>query len=877
MELATLEYRGSHKVGTSTGGGRGKKSDVDKYRPKISFHLIDFTSEDVFQSIHHCFLTHRSLFLCLWDTAKGIESLKSLVPWLRGIQASAPGSSVVIIGSHIDQRPALSRATIAGWEREVFGDTVAPTATSERDTYPKTSGFPLVSDSVVMSCQNKRDVEKLMENIYRISLHLKHPKTRVTLVNEMVPRSYQELQMLVEVKLRGFQRKGQAVPVLRREEFIDHVRSLTLHHHDNLDQDKEEFALAVKFLHEAGTIIHYKSQTAGVGELFFLSPQWLFNTLGTILSQLKAYSQNALVSNSYLPQVFETAHVPAHFYSNFLTILEDNDVIVSLDMEKNYFLVPSVLTSSPPANYPSYNLSDNVHKYLMQYVHLDYLPSGFFPRLLARVLICLHMLSGQLLTLHSSPLVSSGEGDVRLDAAATAPCSYGTVHHQFQLDTLGYVQENDMAGGAAGTEKGLRDKIWALSTTNLATWSSRHRSLMKKLVTLSRPILRRKKRKLRHTTNGGTANGGAERGTREGEGEGGEMSEGEENTTAANQEEKEEQQHSGELKSNPLDLFSENVVWKKGMHVEFPCGTQFWLEACEGALVMITRGEMIPKVKVIAFLSACVDMLVSEYYSGVRLVNYSPCPSCLARYWSDQRGGGGEVSSLAGGLLKVPSFAESDLELSGECNSLVLNEFNETASFVRRSSNGNGNLSKSFSGTTLKLERSLSPTATTDDRNFTTFNAAGDVVEEIPCVLLDNSVILYSLSSLVAQSALGNSLQCTKCDKPVALSDIGPHVLLVDFSDKLLISSRRLIYGEGKGSVLGEGGFGKVHAQYESKKTLTLLPYSTLKLGSQYDGRAAFRFVSSPVVVSSISELPAFQRKPMTKRNTTVPSYCDPP
>ena len=772
MDLAMLEYRGSH--GSKDTGRRGRKVGTEKYRPKITFHLIDFTSEDVFQSIHQCFLTHRTLFLCLWDTAKGIESLRSLAPWLRNIQASAPGSSVLIIGSHIDQRPALSRVTITQWEKEVFGDAVA---LDERDTYPKNCGFPIVSDSVVMNCQNRRDVEKLMENIYRFALRLKHPKTRTPLVEELVPRSYQEIQTLVEVKLRGFQRRGELIPVLRREEFIDHVRSLTLHHED-LEQDEEEFSLAVRFLHEAGTIIHYRSQVARMSELFFLSPQWLFNALGVILAQLKIHSRNALISNTALPLVFQAAKIPAHFYDNFLSILEENDIVVSLDMEKTYFLIPSVLSTTSPPHYPAYNLADDPHTYQMQYVHLDYLPSGFFPRLLARVLICLRMLSGQLMALRSSPLTGSTSEDTPVQLSSI----YGTIRRGYQLDSLGYIQEDDITeGGVTTDEKRLRDKIWALSTTNVVTWPNRHRSLMEKLVTLSRPILKNKKRTLHPPTLGGDE--------------------------VKNEAEEGEQNGSG-VDDSPLDLLSDNIVWKKGIHVEFPCGTGLWLEACESALVMIARGDVVQRVKVVTFLTSCVDMLVDEYYAGVRVVYYSPCPSCLTRYWSSQTES--SRSCASSDSLKVPTFTESDLELSGEFNSLTLNEFKETASFMRRSSNDHGKVSRSFSGSTLKLERSNSPTITTDGHTFTTVNSAGDIVEEIPCVMLDNNVILYSLASLIVQSARENSVQCSRCDKLVTLREIGPHVLLVDFSDNLLISSRRLLFGEGKRSVLGEGGYGKV-------------------------------------------------------------------
>ena len=765
MELATLEFRGSN-----AGREDGKKSN--RFRPKISFHLIDFASEQVFDCFHQCFLTHRTLFLCLWDTARGAESLKSLGPWMRSIEASAPGSSVLVVGSHIDQRPALSRATIAQWEREVFGES-----SRGRDAYPRNSGLPVVTDSIIMNCQNKRDAEKLMENIYRIALRLKHPHTHTRLVEEMVPRSYQELQTLVEVKLRGFRRKGaREVPVLRREEFIDHVRSLTLHHED-LEQDEEEFALAVRFLHEAGTIVHYKPQAAGASEIFFLDPQWLFNTLGGILTQLKSHSRDSIVASSNIPNVFQRAAIPLQFYTHFQGLLEENSVLVPLDMERRQFLIPSLLTPSPPPHYPSYDLSSDSDRYLMQYVHLDHLPSGFFSRLVARVLSCLAMLSGQLLALGETPLVS------RYHSAKEQHMERAhTLQNHFRLDGLGYVSKVDAVAGDA-SERRLRERIWALSTMNLATWSSRHRSLVEKLATLSGPISRGARNET-CATNGSCRAGETE-----------EKSEPEE------KEEEEEEEEGEEGSMNVLELV-EKVVWKKGLHVQFPCGTLLWLEACEGAVAMVARGGPVQRVKVVTFLTSCVDVLMEELYVGVRCVYYSPCPSCLSHYWTHtQTRNAGET--LAGNF---PTFAESDFEMS---TSLTLNEFKETASFVRVGSGDHGKTSRSFSGSSLKLERSLSP-SDADSDTFTSVNSAGDIVEEIPCALLDNSIVVYSLASLLEKSATGRSVRCSNCKKVVGLRDIAPHVLLTDFSDKLLLRSRELLYGEGKGCLLGEGGFGEV-------------------------------------------------------------------
>ena len=188
---------------------------------------------------HQCFLTYRSIYLCLWDLTKGKEGLRNLCPWLRSIQACVPGSPVVLVATHADRRPGISGTTVAQWQEEVLGD--AHNKLKKHSSAGKL-GLPPILTSVIMDCLSKDDIELLMNDVYDIALQLRHPRTQVPFLEDMVPHSYQELQSLVEVKVRSLSRDWQSAPILRHEEFVDYVRSLTLHNPDDFEQDEEEFA-----------------------------------------------------------------------------------------------------------------------------------------------------------------------------------------------------------------------------------------------------------------------------------------------------------------------------------------------------------------------------------------------------------------------------------------------------------------------------------------------------------------------------------------------------------------------------------------------------------------------------------------------------------
>lgn len=703
---------------------------------------------------HQCFLTYRSVYVCLWDITKGVEGLRKLCPWLRSIQACAPGSPVVLVATHADRRPAVSNATVvAQWEEEVLGNV----SQLKKRSYAAKLGLPPVYHSVIMDCLSKEDVEHLMNDIYDMAVQLRHPRTQIPFLEDVVPRSYHELQSLVEVKVRSLCRDWQSAPILRHEEFVDYVRSLTLHNPEDLEQDEEEFALACNFLHEAGTIVHFRSHQAGVSDLYFLDPQWLFNTLASVVnSRVQSSNHSPIIMSGELPQIFQSAEIPPQFYNSFLLMMESFDILVSLDMEKNSFLIPSLLPTTPPPHYPSYNLADAANT-ITQYVQFDYLPIGFYPRLLARVLIYIRQLSGQLLAADSSPL-TTGEDDTDWGLSGVINTVTSTIRSAFvyhraslHLDRRGYMCKDDTR--APGDEGSLRNKIWALSNTNAMTLPcTRRRALTEQLVNISKPILQQR------------------------------------SPTSTSSKIDNKDPHRS---LSHVDHFASYVFWKKGLFAEFPCGTRFWLEACDSAVALIIMGRVVPRVKVLSFISSCIDVLMEECYSGLEVAYYSPCPSCMKRFWE-------ESHSTMG---RSPSFASSSLEVS---EVIMLDEFNEKASYSRRPSTDSRS-SYTFSGSSLKVNCSPSPPPGTVT-SVATSNCHPSIT------ILENNLTLFPLATAILLSVSESSITCPKCEVDISLCSISPHVLLVDFSDKLLLKPELLRFQQDESSTLGRGGFGKVRA-----------------------------------------------------------------
>eukprot|EP00731_Ephydatia_muelleri_P029157 Em0020g801a len=69
---------------------------------KVTFTTWDFGGQSEYFTVYQCFLTHRSLYLVVWNVADGEQGLRDLQPWLENIEARAPGSPVIVIGTHGD-------------------------------------------------------------------------------------------------------------------------------------------------------------------------------------------------------------------------------------------------------------------------------------------------------------------------------------------------------------------------------------------------------------------------------------------------------------------------------------------------------------------------------------------------------------------------------------------------------------------------------------------------------------------------------------------------------------------------------------------------------------------------------------------------------
>ena len=68
---------------------------------EITLYTWDFGGQEIYQATHQFFLTHRSLYLLVWNPRLGAEACR-LAFWLDTIGGHAPDAKILLVATHSD-------------------------------------------------------------------------------------------------------------------------------------------------------------------------------------------------------------------------------------------------------------------------------------------------------------------------------------------------------------------------------------------------------------------------------------------------------------------------------------------------------------------------------------------------------------------------------------------------------------------------------------------------------------------------------------------------------------------------------------------------------------------------------------------------------
>ncbi|TDH16768.1 hypothetical protein EPR50_G00001400 [Perca flavescens] len=355
-------------------GGKNSKDSV-------AFNVWDIGGQASMSTVNQCFFTDKALYVVIWNLALGEEAVANLQTWLLNIEARAPNSAVVVVGTHLDlidtkfrtERLATLRAYILALCRSPSG--------------ARASGFPDITFKHLheVSCKTLEGLDGLKKLIYQVALSMKESSSSACggkLLGRLIPRSYLTLQEAVIAEKQRRDAEGEVQYLTN-----DQLEAIIQQNPESDIRDYEDLQTAISFLIETGTLLHFPDTSHGLCTLYFLCPVWLSECLERImhLKSSRSVARNGviraedlrmlLVGTGFTEQTEEQ-------YFQFLTKFE-----IALPVANNSYLLPHLLPPKPAMDIHGFRQQTN--NTLQRLVLMSFVPAGFWERFIARMLISL--------------------------------------------------------------------------------------------------------------------------------------------------------------------------------------------------------------------------------------------------------------------------------------------------------------------------------------------------------------------------------------------------------------------------------------------------------------------------------------------------------
>ncbi|XP_076250430.1 leucine-rich repeat kinase isoform X2 [Rhynchophorus ferrugineus] len=302
----------------------------------VVFRTWDFGGQKEYYATHQYFLSKRSLYLVVWRITDGHRGINEILQWLVNIQARAPNSPVIIVGTHYDVVQEFN-PNISEEYQQIIRDRFINVVDAEK------CGLPRVLDTIEISCKTKHNIKLLCNLIYDTVFSLKPPGSKELLLEQKVPATYLALEDVVnyiatERRLNGLD------PVLTSEQYKSLVISEMQQRYNKTFRDWAELHQATLFLHDNGVLLHYDDAT--LKDLYFLDPQWLCDMLAHVVTirEINPFARTGVMKLDDLKHVFKASNIgPIDTRGYVVNLL--NKFEVALTWDSRTLLIPSLLPS----------------------------------------------------------------------------------------------------------------------------------------------------------------------------------------------------------------------------------------------------------------------------------------------------------------------------------------------------------------------------------------------------------------------------------------------------------------------------------------------------------------------------------------------------
>lgn len=222
---------------------------------RMQLSAWDFGGQQIYHATHQFFLTDRSLFVLLWNSRLGWEQGK-LNYWLDIIKARAPESPVILVATHIRDRPVDLP----------LGDLCQQ--------------YPMIVDNVQVDSATGDGVEALRAL-------LADRAARLPLMGSEWPRSWLNAANALRLTRADHITPGRMWQIMSR----------------NRVPDPRQQRYIAKAMHELGDILYYPDDPE-LDHIVVLRPAWVNDYISKVLDSPKVAQRHGLLARDHLNELW---------------------------------------------------------------------------------------------------------------------------------------------------------------------------------------------------------------------------------------------------------------------------------------------------------------------------------------------------------------------------------------------------------------------------------------------------------------------------------------------------------------------------------------------------------------------------------------------
>ncbi|XP_072039569.1 leucine-rich repeat serine/threonine-protein kinase 1-like [Amphiura filiformis] len=237
---------------------------------EIQFTVWDLKGGSSYATVNQCMLTHRAMYILVWDLRNGKEEISKLQQWILNIKSQCRGlkSRIIIAGTHLDKIRGRHRRKVKNhigfYSQQLIGDKFPELRENMIDVDGEETGF----ESIV---NLKRLLFCTASNIkYRSRFNaLEQP-----FAGRQIPGAHMILMDRINDKAKIHQ-ENSTPPIMTEEELITIIGTIPSHRIET----PREIDEAVQYLQDCGRVLCVTDHTYRLTRLYFLDPSWLCDAL----------------------------------------------------------------------------------------------------------------------------------------------------------------------------------------------------------------------------------------------------------------------------------------------------------------------------------------------------------------------------------------------------------------------------------------------------------------------------------------------------------------------------------------------------------------------------------------------------------------------